>query len=249
MVDLEPIHARLRWADDAVAHLQSSVERYSALPPFQTTKAHWPDGQTVERAELIQDPPIEISLLLSDISHHLRATLDNLVGAVREGGSSQQSAFPITSDPAKFEQLATADRYLEGVPAWAVEAVRLFQPFPDNLASWAGGRLLILNELAQLDRHRALALRAALVEADYVEVQISDHSIPIEFRQDGPRAAEVIYGGETRVRSHFNVRVLIAEPSPLLNGEETLPLARNLSNIVQWVVGDMERRVREAFAT
>src|SRR5947208_2662307 len=105
-VDFEPLLARLRWAHEGVLELRGLVDEYVARPPYRVTVERRPNGNTIQRAELTDQPPVEISLSMSDIAHQLRATLDNLVGALREGGATAQSAFPIAVDPDKFDRLA-----------------------------------------------------------------------------------------------------------------------------------------------
>ena len=60
--------------------------------------------------------------------------------------------------------------------------MRDLQPFPDNLlGTWRGQQLATLHRLAILDRHRALLLRAGIIDIDKVWVS-TDH--PGESRFD-----------------------------------------------------------------
>jgi hypothetical protein len=240
MIDFAPLHARISWASGNIDRLRRVVSAYVALPPYRETTRRGPGSQTVVRAELIRDPPIEISLALSDALHQLRATLDNLVGALREGGPSRRSAFPITADPDRFAELANSS--LAGVPQWAVDEIRRHQPFPENELWWIGAEFQALHELARRDRHRALALQATVVEASHVEVQMQDQEMPIQFRQDGPRAAEVVYGGRTEARAVFQASVVLAEPIGPHAGDELVAIVDGMYQRVSYLVALMEEQ-------
>jgi hypothetical protein len=108
--------------------------------------------------------------------HQARAALDNLVGALREGGPTSRSAYPVVLTDPDFE--ATVGDSLKGVPDWAIQVIRRVQPFSDDPSQAYGGKQLrLLHDMARLDRHRAPHLHASLVQIDHVEgysVQFTD---------------------------------------------------------------------------
>jgi hypothetical protein len=119
----------------------------------------------IDRAELIEDPPVEAAMLVSDAVHQARAALDNLVNALRPTGPSDVAYFPIRATAAKYAK-ALADGALDGVPEWAREAIAALQPFSTDPRRRVGERLVDLHELARIDRHRLPPIHAAVLLPD-----------------------------------------------------------------------------------
>ena len=235
----EPLHARLAWAQQHLARLREAVNLYEEIPPYAVTDETTEDGQTrVVRAEIVTPPPIEISLALGDVAHQLRAALDNAVGAMRDGGPTRRSAFVITSDPANFEA-ALGDGRLTGLPSAVLDVIRMVQPFPDHaLGEWMGLGLERLDALAQHDRHRAVLLRAAVVETEMVEVDWAEGTPqPVLFHG----RAEVRFPVTVAAHPHFKAQVLVAEDDPLLSGWEVVKLAQLVAQRSIAVIQQMER--------
>lgn len=166
-LDLSPIDARIAWARGHEAQLRDLVNVWMADALAVDECDDVERGRTVWRVRVVREPPIQIALARGDVLQQSRATLDNLVGVLR-GGPTKSSAFRIDTDPQTFAR--DADRKLTGVPSWAVATMRDLQPFPDNLYRWRGDQLATLHRLAILDRHRALLLRAGIIDIDKVWV-------------------------------------------------------------------------------
>ena len=243
-IDLSPVDARLGRAAVHVAALESAVAAYVALPPYRRVeKIDHMTGVMTVRVDMNQQPPSSIALILSDVAHQLRAALDNLVGCVRPGGPTGDSAFPITADPATFER--DAARKLEGLPAWAVDAIREIQPFPgDEWQRDVGKQLLDLHDLARHDRHRAPRLVAGMVAPDWASGE------DVEFRTDWRTWAETIFKDGRYGSASFAVTVCLAEPElPLLDGLEVVGIGQLLSRVVLYhVVEEIRGRARHAAA-
>jgi hypothetical protein len=241
-IDLAPVDARLGRAAVHVAALEAAVGRYVAIPPYRRTESvdHMTGAITV-RAEMTQEPPAEIALILSDAVHQLRAALDNLVGCVRPGGPTGASAFPITTEPVRFDR--DPDRKLEGVPDWAVAAIREIQPFPgDGWQRDVGGQLLSLHDLARLDRHRAPRLVAGVLVPDWAT------GTEVRFRGDRRSWAETIFKNGEHMRANFAVTVHLAEPEfSFLDGFQVPGIAQFFSRLVRYrVVEEIRARAGQA---
>src|SRR5919197_3761265 len=89
-VDFGPVRERVSWAGRPIERMRKLVDAYVRELPFHVMLFKSPDGTMIaERAELTFDPPTQLSLALGDVIHHLRAALDQLVGALRVGGPSR----------------------------------------------------------------------------------------------------------------------------------------------------------------
>src|SRR5262245_24440041 len=126
-VDFAAIRERVSWAGRDIEQMKLLVAAYENSRPFHVFLTKSEDGRTItETVTLTADPPLQVGFALGDISHHLRAALDNLVGAVAVGGPTRQTAFPIADTPARFAEKASSS--LRSVPAWAVDAIQSVQP-------------------------------------------------------------------------------------------------------------------------
>lgn len=250
-IDLTPVRERVAWAGRHVERMRKLVDAYVSERPFSVYLSMASDGTTViEEARLTADPPTQLSLVLGDVTHHLRATLDNLVGAVAVGGPTRASAFPIARDRGKFDQMARA--MLRDVPAWGVDVIRELQPFGrDAQFQEIGADLAALDLLAQRDRHRALVLHAPIMELG--SFLISGGS-PIEFnrvnlteRRIDARTTQVSYSLGTLVRPDYRVRVVVAEEIERIREREVVSLSEGWLETMLEVVEIMDSAIDGAW--
>jgi len=218
--------ARIARAQHHVGELQRALKAYRDSRPFRIEADYTDHGTVIERADNPAPVPGDLSLIVSDAVHQTRAALDNLVGALREGGPTGKTAFPVTLNAEDFEKAAEVS--LKGVPGWAVEAIRRMQPFAEE--PWQrhiGEQLRTLHDMARFDRHRAPLLHSALVQIDYVEGKT------VQMRGDWRTWAEVEYEPGQVDRTHFKAEVKFAD-GPLAGFE---------------VIGGTQSLVRTAEAT
>ncbi len=104
-----------------------------------------------------------------------------------------------------------------------------------------GKDLLVLHELAIQDRHRALPVRAAIVEPSRVELRMSEIQQPVTFRQLGLTSAEITHGGGADARAFFEVNVLLSE-LPMHRDPEIIGLCRAIDTAVTEVVRSMRQQ-------
>jgi hypothetical protein len=197
---------------------------------------HEADGVVTEYARLVEDPPLSLTLALSDVAHQLRATLDNLVGVIRTGGPTNRSAFVIARTREDFLERADGRGHLEGVSGpWRAWLER-FQPYPENSMRWIGEVLEELHEAAIADRHRALTLQVGIVQPTMIEFALGETESSVIHEQEGPWLTKVTYPRDRVQQTHFSVDVRVVRPGrPYLVITE---LAHSWFDRVAWVVAD-----------
>lgn len=202
--DFRAVDARIARAQRHVADLEASVGAWVARPPYRWDMTSTPNGTLVERVDSILPAPLELAMIASDAIHQARAALDNAVGAIRPGGPTGDSEFPIRDDPDLYETAAA--RALAGLPDWATDLIRRMQPFSNDPWAYVGEELFDLHRMAREDRHRAPALHVALLRPDYVE------GSTVEMRGDMRTWAEVEYRPGEVHKVHFTVKVEFVDP-------------------------------------
>jgi len=206
-LDLTPVRSRLQWALLHTNRIDEAVKAWAA-DALVVDKSINPDtGRTVHTGRVVADLPVDVALALSDALHQCRASLDNLVGVLR-GGTTRSSAYVIAATAEEFD--AQAPRRLEGVPEWAVDVIRLHQPFAPHGWRWVGEALLHLHELAFVDRHRALLLQGGVIDLDQVYVGAAEGA-DTRFVARGGGAEMVIETSDAFAVPHFGATVLVRE--------------------------------------
>jgi hypothetical protein len=157
----------------AQRHLDDLCGEISAwLDGNSHTMTHERDDQRTDyySAYVEMDPcPVIISLLVGDILHNARSTLDHLAYALaaRHSGIplpndiTQQSEFPIFNMPPKGNALT---KRIRGICPEAQTIIEELQPYQRQQGATI---LSILHELSNIDKHRLL-LSAAFVNIDGV---------------------------------------------------------------------------------
>jgi hypothetical protein len=120
--------------------------------------------------------PIEFSVILGDVLHNLRSTLDHLVGyfVERHGGTVERHhAFPIHDCETTYEGLVNQRRRkrdgagpLDGIPAGSPERALIQESQPYHRGDEARSHpLAVLNNMVNIDKHRAIHVVAAYPQA------------------------------------------------------------------------------------
>lgn len=214
VIDFTTSEARITRARHHQSELEQAVESWHAGQPYHRDLTLTDLGSYIERAEYPYPVPGDLRFMVSDAAHEARAALDNLVGAIRPDGPTDVSGFPIKATPEAFAM--SVRRELQGVPHWAVQAIRDLQPFSGSVVKCIGHQLLLLHNVARLDRHRAPALHASLVRIDYVE----HDGGKVQMRGDWKTWAEVEYEPGRGGKAHFKVKVEFTD-GPFMGWEVT----------------------------
>lgn len=241
MTDHRQVDARIERADVHIQTLRDEVNAYVDGPPYSIEKSTDRATMTrIERAVMRIDPPLSIAIVFSDAAHQLRSALDNLVGALRVGGPSHMSQFPVKEVERDFPTFDTG--VLQGVPEWAWQAVREVQPFavsrpfPDHLRRG----LMTLHDLARMDRHRAPHLHAALL---FPGPAIVGEGVEVDFKVDDARTvASIEYPYGEAVDAMFEVDVLVQGTGlDGADGHDVVGLAQFLQRTVTSVIEYVRR--------
>ena len=252
-LDLSSIDARLAWARGHEARLRGLVNEWMADALAEDKIDDVERGRTVWRVRVVREPPLQIALALGDVLQQARATLDNLVGVLR-GRATRSSAFRIDTDPLTFDLDPLRGGRLAGVPSWALATMRDLQPFPGNLYRWQGEQLATLHRLAILDRHRALLLRAGIIDIDKVWAS-TNRPGETEFGvSDQGRTLTLEHPIGAHVDPHYAATVLALDQSwpdsVWPNHPSVLDVAGSALQVVELVVGMIrERERRESHPT
>lgn len=235
-IDWTAIDARMARAERHITDLQIAIEDFGKRPPYRHERVVTDSGSVVERVDSIQPAPVGLAMIASDAIHQARAALDNAIGAMRPGGPTGSSAFPVYATREDFDQKAPSA--IAGIPDWAAELIVRMQPFSGVPFPFGGGNLRDLHDAARFDRHRAPAVQVALLQPDYVEGRV------VQFRGDWATWVEVEYRPGEVQRVHFKVEVQLAD-GPYA-GIELVGGVTMLARVAQTVIGQLQLAERRA---
>lgn len=164
--------------------------------------------------------------MFGDVTHHLRAALDNLVGALAVVGPTRYSTFPIATDDVKFRQLAAT--MLRDVPEWGIELIRELQPIPGGPREDLGHVIRAIDAIGQRDRHRALLLHAPVLDqSEIVNYPDPTALVPprIAVERRDATTTVVRYPTGSLIHIGYRARVLLAEDVEGLRDDDIMRLA------------------------
>jgi hypothetical protein len=214
---LDGCWAKVHRADECLASLKTEVAEFlSSDPrPFRIVGDHHNNfteyGYTVHAPEI----PLRFSVLVGEVVHHLRSTLDHLVWALAlrtTNGPSSRIQFPICDTREKFDK-AIKNGVLRGVGSSAIKLIESLQPFksktPHDTFFYA------LHQLDIEDKHRLLVVvgAAATMKPEVVlagvEGNFPDRGTPVSIVALDLQDRVCVNRDGTRI---FTVR--FADPSP-----------------------------------
>jgi hypothetical protein len=159
---LRDVYDKLDWADKHIADLRKRIGDYfHSSPPAVTGELAFDfDRNTVDWSG-IRFKPVDVSipLTIGDAAGNLRGALDYLAGVlVRETGNDPVEArtlFPILERQRRDTSGATTPlRVKGGVSDDALKIIEAVQPY--NIPEWRDHPLLVINNLANINKHRSL---------------------------------------------------------------------------------------------
>lgn len=159
---IRPIWQRLNRARDRIDDFGRVEAAFLAREPYSTSLKF--NSHTREYSLWVhvrERPPVELSLILSECVHHMRAALDNSVTAIalRQGAPTERSAMPVCLMPEDWCNRATQQR-VKGLSAPVLAALQELQPFQRADDGIFGARyhpLYFLDALWNADKHRTIA--------------------------------------------------------------------------------------------
>lgn len=235
-LDLTPVRSRLQWALLHANRIDETVKEWGPKALVVDRRTDLDTGRIEHVGRVVGEPPVDVALALSDALHQCRAALDNLVAVLR-GGATRSSAYVITQTAEEFD--VQASRRLEGVPDWAVEVMRLHQPFSQHGWKYVGEALLHLHDLAIIDRHRALLLHGGVIDLDQVYLAAAEGSdTTFVARSEGSEL--VIETSDPAAAPHFGVTALVREATVR---NETWPWYPSALDFTMHTIGSANRVV------
>jgi len=179
--DLRTSRARLARAKEELADLTRRVDAFVIDEPYRvhTEPAEGPPGALKATLRVAKELPADWELDVSEIGHHLRAALDNLVyqlvidnGHDPEGSRTQ---FPIFADEPSYrvkkgQRPAHRDQMLENVAKRNKVLIDQMQPYQAGARQARRHPLWLLKRINDRDKHKAPHAALAIAGAPYVEL-------------------------------------------------------------------------------
>jgi len=159
-----PLKGARRRLDRAWVHIESldaEMRSFNARSPYAYIgDTDSQTGEPVWRASVREQPSSDLSLIVGDCIHSLRAALDNLAWSLAIAGAAPdppfaRTSFPITTTKELFDEAVWKIKDLSDPAKKIVEAV---QPYERNPEDPTKSELWILDRLWNDDKHRAPSL-------------------------------------------------------------------------------------------
>lgn len=151
------------------------------------------------RALIVKQPPVDLSLLIGDCVHNMRAALDHIayqlaINCMETLSESEAKSieFPIISNPDDFDRMTK-----KGKPAYGTGLAKIqyadpaVRPLIEAMQPYNGGDwelLALLHDLDRIDKHRELALSIAMSQS--IEVDCGDNARLQTFSFEPPDRVE-----------------------------------------------------------
>ncbi len=163
---LEGIAERLKRANENIQNLDVEINRFLNEKGYREVTES--DPKRIKEFKDFwskQAVPPRLGVLISEILHHYRSSLDNLIWellrqAGHTPGNPNAIEFPIfNARPTTSDKLALFNRKIEGVGDKASAVVESLQPY-NAVSQWDGPHhaILVLHDMNRLDKHRALTV-------------------------------------------------------------------------------------------
>lgn len=176
MDQLAGVKAKLARADEHMKALDEEWRAFGEAEPYTCESKEGPKPNHWNCYIIERPVPIKLSVILGDVLHDLRSSLDNLVGCFveRHGGVvDRHHAFPIYGDEATYEGRVNQRRRkkdrageLDGIPADSPERALIQESQPYHRGDRAGSHpLAVLSRMVNIDKHRSIHVVAAYPQA------------------------------------------------------------------------------------
>jgi hypothetical protein len=153
---------RLQRVLDHAQNLENAIRDWLRdEEPYRITSEDNPArGERVDRLEVVQQPPSELSLIIGDALHNLRSALDNLAYDLARAHTGEplpddiaaKSEFPIFISRAMTS--GEWARKIGGIHPDAQVIIEDLQPFNRLGADASDDLLAVLHNLSNIDKHR-----------------------------------------------------------------------------------------------
>lgn len=155
---LNGIKAKIQRADEHIKNLESEISSLLSSDLYRLVSEPNDDGtQSILRVVGPEEVPIRLSVIVGEIVHQLRSSLDHLVSAlvVQNGNKpNKRHQYPICDTRELFNQ-ACENGFLEGISDSAKTIIESRQPY-SNGNNIKTHFLYVLREMNNADKHRLL---------------------------------------------------------------------------------------------
>jgi hypothetical protein len=247
----EGVGLKLDRSYEHLVTLDNELRAFIELKPYRISHERWANGtEYVLRANVLQEPPKMLPLILGDCLQNMRTALDHLAWALaiaHTGGEPPRStSFPIYLSSVDFHK-----RNKRGEPTFTsglkkVEAIAEgARTIIEGLQPYHGRDLIldplwILNEFSRIDRHRKLSLVVAMSERTSVDV--GRRSSSGEFVSDSSVVLDSTLSGGAYVHGAKLFHATLREPDPSVYVKYDSPLHITFGNFApdsfQGVLGE-----------
>jgi hypothetical protein len=153
---------KLQRANQQLQSLEGEVERWLLTNPYTITDDIDAEGDNVARITSVELPPRIVAPLIGDCLYNFRSALDHLVYALSvkntpnlSEAQATQTAFPVFKDPAGFHKRGMGKiRHISPAAQAIIEGLQPYQAGHNAMLE----SLWLLNQLQNIDKHRALLL-------------------------------------------------------------------------------------------
>ena len=161
--------AKIERADETIKQLDSEIRLF--LDAHSHTRIRDVNEQSSEQVVEAtgKNPPPRVSVLIGEVVHHLRSSLDHLVLqlVLREGNTpDDRTGFPVCDDAEKFEDRPT-QRKIKGVARSAAAIIECAQPYHRG-PEYIDHPLWLIHRLDITDKHKLLIVSAHRSELSYL---------------------------------------------------------------------------------
>jgi hypothetical protein len=175
--------------------------------------------------------PAHISVLIGEIAHHLRSSLDHLVWALvleNKKKGTPKTEFPIfRTKPEGKEPIAAFERKIELIRSDCAQAIRDLQPYNRTIPT--DDPLWLVFELDRIDKHRLLVSTVAQAHVYHMGDAEGFARRLVNSRPLGAPNSDVQIGGT------FSIEVAI-EDAPNSQFKAAVPLLAYLTTYVEAVI-------------
>ncbi len=260
---IDPLDACRKKVARAEHHLRAyeqAVKEWGGPYPYAIDKEFDTDvGEYVLRLRKLRDAPvIEWGIILGDAVHNLRSALDHVICAIIRNRDASASCwgtgFPILVDEKMWDLRRKKELHpssglarLRGIDDWTLEFVKRCQPFTaDQQTTGRDHPLLMLNELSNIDKHRALHVTEVFHYSPEIEFTAVGSGEVTWVHPGGPLdpGSELLRYRITRGKGHARIEsntqlgadIVFGHDSGRAEGMYVSKLLRWLHAHVEWIV-------------
>jgi len=234
---IDSIHLKIERAKEHIGQLESAISDFRNSHPYTLVPQEKPH---IEHTALcvgeVHPVPCRISLIIGDVVHNLRSSLDHLAWQLVEAEGAiptSKTHFPISESVQKYAS-AVANGAIKGVSTHASKLIEASQRYVTN-----DDTLWNIHQLDRIDKHRlmitgAAALRQWGVSVMGVDMFWSNTPFVLEPGYEVVNIPTSTYG---EYQKHFKLSVDVAfGQAEIVKGEPVLETLQSMAEFVENVL-------------